>query len=118
MAFSEGLADRLRDTFSTRCETQERKMFGGLAFMVKEHMCCGISGEDLMVRVGPGAYEAALKRSFARPMDFTGKPLKGFVYVSSKGLKTESQLERWVDEAIRFVDTLPPKQPKKRKKTR
>lgn len=87
----------------------EKKMFGGLSFMVKGHMCCGVVGDELMVRVGPDGYEAALERPHARPMDFTGKPLKGFVYVAPQGFSTQSTLERWIRLALEFVETLPAK---------
>lgn len=87
----------------------EKKMFGGLSFMVKGHMCCGVVGDELMVRVGPDGYEAALERPHARPMDFTGKPLKGFVYVAAQGFSTQSTLERWIRLALEFVETLPAK---------
>jgi hypothetical protein len=84
-------------------------MFGGIAFMVRGHMCCGVAGNDLMARIGTGEYEAMLKKPHVREMDFTGKPLRGFIYVDQAGLKTERQLRYWVTKSLEFVLTLPPK---------
>lgn len=81
MAYDEGLAQRLREHFADRRGLAEKKMFGGLAFMFRGHMLIGISGEVLMARVGPEQYDSALNHPHARAMDFTGKPMKGFVYV-------------------------------------
>ena len=109
MAFSEELADRTRVVLAERTRWDERKMFGGLAFMVAGHMCCGIIGDELMVRVGPDAYEEALSEPEAREMDFTGRPLRGMVYVSTAGVGTPEELAAWVDRGLRFVRSLPPK---------
>ena len=79
MAYAEELADRVRKALAGIDGISERRMFGGLAFMVAGNMCCGIVGEELMVRVGPEAYARALSRPHARAMDFTGRPLKGMV---------------------------------------
>ncbi|NNE36054.1 MAG: TfoX/Sxy family protein [Rhodothermales bacterium] len=109
MAYDEGLADRLRGIFADGNDVQEKKMFGGLAVMVNGHMCCGIVGDELMVRVGPALYEEALSRPHARPMDFTGRPSKGMVYVGADGFASSESLRAWVDLAMDFVDTLPPR---------
>ena len=109
MAYDEGLAERLRDVFQNQSTVVEEKMFGGLAFMVNGHMCVGITGDDLMVRVGTDQYEDALSQPKARPMDFTGRPMKGFVYVEHEGFDTDEDLEDWVDRGMQFVSTLPPK---------
>lgn len=109
MAYSEKLADRIRQQLSNRTDVVERKMFGGLAFMVKGHMCCGVVGDELMVRVGAEGYEAALKEKHAREMDFTGKPLRGMVYVGAPGIATAKQLGKWVERGLQFVLTLPEK---------
>ena len=85
MAYDEGLAERVRTYFGRRRDVEEKQMFSGLTFMVNGKMCCGLTSTDLMVRVGPEAYEKALARKHARPMDFTGKPLVGMVYVAPKG---------------------------------
>ena len=109
MAYDEGLAQRIREMLGDRTDMAEKKMFGGLSFMLHGNMCCGVAGDDLMARVGPGQYEEALGRPHARPMDFTGKPLKGFCYVDAKGYDADADLERWIDLAVRFADTLPAK---------
>ncbi len=107
MGYDEDLAARVRGVLSERDDVLERKMFGGLAFMVSGSMCCGIVGDELMVRVGPDRYEAALSRPHARPMDFTGRPLKGMVYVGRAGLRTARDLGRWVGEGVAFVEEVP-----------
>lgn len=109
MAYDEGLAQRLRDLFRDLAGVVEKKMFGGLAFMVHGHMCCGVEGAGLMVRVGPDQFDDSLSQPHARPMDFTGRPMKGFVYVESQGLGSERLLQEWVDRGLKFVSTLPPK---------
>ena len=92
-----------------RGELYEIKMFGGIAFMLRGHMCCGVVKDLLMVRVGPEGYEKALTKPHARPMDFTGRPLKGLVFVAPAGTRTEKGLAGWVEQAARFVRTLPPR---------
>jgi len=109
MAYDEGLAERLRDVFADRRDVVEKKLFGGMAFMLRGHMCVGIVDDALMARVGPDQYEDALKRPHAREMDFTGRPMKGFVYVSPEGFESDKDLQRWVSTCRRFVETLPPK---------
>ena len=109
MAYSETLAERVRRLLARQRPVSERRMFGGLAFMVRGHMCCGIQGERLMARVGPERYDKALKWPHARPMDFTGKPIRGFVYVQPAGLKTAAQLRRWVSASVAYVRSAPPK---------
>jgi TfoX/Sxy family transcriptional regulator of competence genes len=109
MAYNETLAERIRRQLSDRTDVVERKMFGGLAFMVKGHMCCGVVGDELMVRVGPEVYEVALKEKYAREMDFTGKPLRGMVYVAAPGLASAKQLGKWIERGLQFALTLPEK---------
>ena len=108
MAFDEALAERVRSALAGEEGVTERKMFGGLAFMLDGHMSCGIVGEELMLRLGPEGAAAALERPHVRPMDFTGRPLKGMVFVAPEGLRGAA-LRRWVDEAAAFARTLPPK---------
>lgn len=109
VAYDEELADRVRDALAgADADVVERSMFGGLAFMVRGHMTVGITGRDLMVRVGPEAYEEALERPGARPMDFTGKPLTGMVYVAATSL-TASTLDAWVQRGLAFTASLPAK---------
>jgi TfoX/Sxy family transcriptional regulator of competence genes len=109
MSYDEKLAERARAVLDSRNDVIEKKMFGGLAFLVRGHMCCGIVDRDLMVRVGPDGYESALEHAHTRPMDFTGKPLRGMVYVATEGLRTAAALRVWIDRGVRFVITLPPK---------
>ena len=95
MAYDEALAERLRQVFDGREGIRERKMFGGLAFMLHGNMCCGVAKDNLMVRVGADGYEDALDRPHARVMDFTGRPMTGFVYVSQEGISTPEALTEW-----------------------
>jgi hypothetical protein len=109
MAYDEGVAERIREVFAGRTDVVEKKMFGGIAFMVSGHMCCGVEGHSLMARVGPEHYDDALNRPHAREMDFTGKPLRGFVFVEPKGFESDKDLVSWIAFCERFVSTLPPK---------
>lgn len=109
MAYDEDVAMRLRELFAPRDDVTERKMFGGLAFMVRGHMCCGLNGDALMARVGPEQYEAALARPHAREMAFTGRPMRGFVHVDPAGYDGDDELREWVAMCERFVESLPPK---------
>src|SRR5262245_51012954 len=109
MAYDEKLAERIRQNFSGRRDVIERKMFGGLAFMVRGHMCCGIVGDELMVRIGPENFEAALSEKHVREMDFTGRPLRGMIYVAAPGLASNKQLAKWIDRGLQFVTSLPKK---------
>ena len=109
MAYDEGLAERLREMFADRHDIVEKKMFGGIAFMHRGNMCCGIVNDVLMARVGPDAYTDALRKPHAREMDFTGKPLTGFVYVDPPGFTEDAQLRAWVELCQLFTSTLPAK---------
>lgn len=115
MAFDIELASRVREALSARNDVTEKKMFGGLAFMVRGHMCCGVDNRNFMLRVGPDQYEKALAQRHAKPMDFTGRPLKGFVYVAPDGLATRRDLARWLGLGLAFVESLPEKAAKKTK---
>ncbi len=117
MAYDEQLATRIRDVLSHRPEVVEKRMFGGLCFMVNGAMCCGLTATDFMVRVGPDQYEAALTRPHARPMDFTGRPLRGMVYVAPEGLRTKAALAAWVDRALAFVLATPAAAPRSKRAT-
>ncbi len=107
MAYDEALAQRIRHILGVRTGIMEKKMFGGLAFLLDSRMFCGIVKNDLMVRVGPDRYEQALAEPHARPMDFTGRPLAGMVYVDAKGYRSDAALAKWVERGVRFVATLP-----------
>jgi TfoX/Sxy family transcriptional regulator of competence genes len=109
VAYSEALADRVRVELGDQGGVTERKMFGGLCIMVNGNMAIGVMDEELMVRVGPDAYDDALAQPHARPMDFTGKPLKGLIYVSADGIVDDDSLAAWIYRALAFVTELPPK---------
>jgi len=102
VAYDEELATRIRAIVGLRSGVSEKQMFGGLAFLVDGNMFCGVVGSDLMVRVGPDAYEATLARPHARQMDFTGRPMKGLVYVSPQGIASADDLWAWVDQGLRI----------------
>jgi len=96
MAYDASLAARVRDVLSDEFGVVEKKMFGGVAFMLRGNMCVGIVKDDLLVRVGKENHAAAVALPHARVMDFTGKPMQGFIYVSPQGVATESDLRAWV----------------------
>ncbi len=109
MAFDERLAERIRRVVDDNRRITERKMFGGLAFMRDGHMFVGILGQALMARIGPDDYEGALLEPHVRKMDFTGKPMKGYVFVDPPGFESDAALGGWVQRCARFVASLPPK---------
>jgi len=109
MPFDENLAERLRPFFRGNYTLTERKMFSGLAFIVNGHMCCGIVGRDLVVRTGSDAFNQAIQLPHARPMDFTGRPMKGFVYVAPAGYRSDNDLKSWAQRGLNFVLSQPPK---------
>ena len=103
MAYSEQLADRIRISLKTKhINFIEKKMMGGLCFMVDDKMCVGIIKEDLMARIDPEIYEDALKTKGCRQMDFTGKPMKGYVLINPQGIDMESDLDYWIALALDF----------------
>lgn len=108
MAYNEALADRVRQTLGGKTFT-EKKMFGGLAFMVNGNMCCGPVGDKLMVRLGNEGAAAALEQPHIEPMDFTGKPIRSMAYLNEQGCASDEELRRWVEEAYRFAAALPAK---------
>ena len=106
MPYDDKLADKIRKTLLPhRREMEEKKMMGGLTFMFRGKMCCGIVGDTLMVRVVEEKYSACLEKPHCRKMDFTGKPLKGFLYVDSGGIRTEKQLGNWLALGVEFVES-------------
>jgi len=109
MAYDEGVAQRLRDHFVGRDNIVEKKMFGGVAFMHRGHMCVGVNEDRLMARVGPANYAEALARRHVREMEFTGRPLKGFVYVDPDGFSEDNDLRDWVEMCEKFTGALPAK---------
>lgn len=107
MAYDEFLADRIRRVLAERTDVTERHMFGGVAFMVRGHMCCGLAKERLMIRVDPAEYEDLLAEPHAAVMDFTGRPMRGFLYVDPEGLADAAALRRWLAPALRFAERQP-----------
>lgn len=109
MAYDETLADRVRETLASRSDLAERKMFGGIAFMLGGNMAVGVIGDDLMVRLDPADAEKALAEPHARPMDFTGKPSRGMIYVDPGGTEADADLASWVEAGAALAESLPPK---------
>ena len=118
MAYDEKLAARIRQALGPEDDIEERKMFGGVAFLRAGRMFVGITGDDLMVRVGPERYEESLGKPHVRPMDFTGRPMTGYVYVAPAGRRTDAALQAWVTLGARFVATLPAGKPRPRRAKR
>ena len=116
MAYDESLAERMRNVIGTRDGVTEKKMFGGVAFLLDGKMFCGIAEDDLMVRVGPERFEASLAEAHVRPMDFTGRPMNGYVFVGAKGTKSHDAIRKWVGLGTDFVATLPRSAARKRRK--
>jgi TfoX/Sxy family transcriptional regulator of competence genes len=117
VAYDDQLASRVRALLAVRDDVTERKMFGGLAFMVGGNMCCGVLDDELMIRVGSELGADALERPFTRVMDFTGMPMTGMLFVTSEGIAANDALAGWVEMALSFASSLPAKttQPKRRR---
>jgi TfoX/Sxy family transcriptional regulator of competence genes len=109
MAFDERLAGRIRQAISKRPGAEEKKMFGGLAFLDRGRMFCGILGDDLVVRVGAEAHEELVTKPHVRPMDFTGRSMKGYVYVGPGGYRTKQTLDRWIEAGLKGAAAAPAK---------
>lgn len=109
MAFDEGLAERVRALVGTSPGLAERKMFGGLCFLLRGNMSFGVVGSELMVRVGADAYLQALAQPHAREMDFTGRSMRGMVFVSEQGISEDEDLQAWLQCGLRFARSLPAK---------
>ena len=109
MAYDEAVAKRVRTAFGNTPDVVEKRMFGGIAFMLRGNMCCGVIDDRLMLRVGPREYQTALSRPHARAMDFTGRPMKGLVYVEPAGFASPRDLKAWIERAMEFALSLPAK---------
>jgi TfoX/Sxy family transcriptional regulator of competence genes len=109
VAYDELLGDRVRRALTGTAGLTEKKMFGGLCFLVNGHMCAGILGSTLMVRLGPEGYAEALTHPHVRPMDFTGRPMTGMIFVDPPALATEASLGAWVRRGAEYAASLPPK---------
>jgi hypothetical protein len=109
MAYDEGLAQRIREAVREIPGLSEKKMFGGIGFMVHGNMACGVQGDELMVRVGPERHQEALARPHTREFDFTGRPMQGWVMVAQDGYAADAALRSWVQQGLDFAMSLPAK---------
>jgi hypothetical protein len=109
MAYDEALAARVLEVLGDNPEISERKMFGGIAFMLSGNMAVGVSGDELMVRIDPDDQAEALTRPAVRPFDMTGRPMKGWILVGAEGIAEDADLEGWVSKGLDFAGSLPPK---------
>jgi hypothetical protein len=108
MPYDERLAERIRRVLASHKNISERKMFGGIAFLVDGKMCVGVVNDELMVRVGKSGHTDALKKEHTRPMDFTGRPMSGFVYVAPAGVARGAALERWIAAGVTGAEAAVP----------
>lgn len=109
MAFDEGLAQRIRERLAGRPGVVEKRMFGGLAFMLRGNMCVGVIGDEMIVRLSPDEYDALLSRPGTRVFDFTGKPMKGWIVVRGDAVDDDDALADWTETACLFAGSLPAK---------
>ena len=109
MAYDEELAQRVRHVLADQQGLVEKKMFGGVGYMIRGNMACGVNKDKLIVRVGPQGHEAAMARPNTLPFDITGKAMKGWVMVSAEGIAREAEIRAWVLEGVEFSLTLPAK---------
>jgi hypothetical protein len=109
MAYDEYLAQRVRDVVGDDSGIDEKKMFGGLAVLLDGNMAVGVSGDELMVRVGVDAFDEALTNNGVRPFDMSGKRMNGWILVGGEGIAEDDALERWVAVGMLFAGSLPPK---------
>ena len=109
MAYDEGLEQRIREVLDEQPNLVEKKMFGGVGFMVQGNMTCGVHKDMLIVRVGPEAYEESLQYPHTRLFDMTGRAMKGWVMIEPEGIESDADLKQWVQSGLEFALTLPPK---------
>lgn len=112
MAYDHGLAERVRELLADKPGISEKAMFGGLSFLIDRKMFCGILGDDFVVRIDPNEAEKLLKKPHVRPMDFTGRPMKGYLYVSTQGYESDEELLEWINRSLKFTSSLPQKKKK------
>ena len=103
------LVERLRPMMKRRKGYSEKKMFGGICFMINGNMAVGVSGDELMVRVGKQAHDDAIRLPGARLFDMTGRPMKGWLMVAAEGMRTDDDLAAWINRGVSFAESLPPK---------
>ena len=109
MAYNEKLSQRIHERLADQTGLVEKKMFGGIGFMLRGNMACGVNKDDLIVRVGPERYGQAVIQPHARPFDFTGRPMKGWVMVGPAGYSADEDLRAWIELGVNFALSLPPK---------
>jgi TfoX/Sxy family transcriptional regulator of competence genes len=109
VAFDDVLAQRVRAQLDARGDVEERRMFGGIGFLIAGNMCCGVHGDELIVRLDPDEAAELLEEEGTRPFDITGRPMRGWLFVSSDATAEDADLERWVRRAEAFASALPPK---------
>lgn len=109
MAFSEALAERIRRRLARRKNVEEKKMFGGVGFLLNGNLLVGVRKDSLLVRLGPDESDEALKEAHVKEFDITGRPMKGWVLVEPQGVEGEDQLADWIQRALKFVGALPAK---------
>jgi TfoX/Sxy family transcriptional regulator of competence genes len=109
MAYDEGLVHRVRAILNDEPGLVEKKMFGGVGFMLNGNMACGVNKDNLIVRVGPDRYEKTVIQPHARPFDFTGRPMKGWLMIGPDGVSGDNDLQDWVNQGITFAKSLPEK---------
>lgn len=109
MAYDEVLAQRVRAKLKSTRGLTEKKMFGGVGFLINGNMACGVNKQDLIVRLADADSDRALKRAYVRPFDMTGRPMKGWILVASEGLSADRALAEWIEKSVAFARTLPPK---------
>jgi TfoX/Sxy family transcriptional regulator of competence genes len=115
MAYNEQLADRIREMLVDQPQIEEKKMMGGVAFMVNDKMCVGVIKDDMMARIDPEIYDEALEKNGCHPMDFTGKPMKGWVFISQEGIEKIKDLEYWIQLALKYNLIVKPAKKRKTK---
>jgi len=109
VVYSESLASRIRQTLAGRRGITEKKMFGGIGFLLNGNMCVGVSQTSLIVRLGPEQADEARRQPNVVEFDVAGRPLKGWVMIEAEGIDTDEQLTAWIQQAVEFVETLPRK---------
>ncbi len=109
MAYNEAVAERIRKVLVRRKGLAERKMFGGIAFMLDGNMCCGVVDDKIVLRLGKEGSDEALKDPYVKVMDFTGRPIRSMVYLDPDGVARETELKKWLDRSVKFTSSLPKK---------
>lgn len=102
MAYSEKITNKIREALVYLPDVEERYMFGGVCFMVNGKMCVGVVKDEMMCRIDPKLEETVFEKNGCRPMDFTGRPMKGYIYISDEGMKTKKQFDYWIDLCLEY----------------